>query len=53
VYRVILQVPGVARLQNNQLVIWLDNQRQTFCRDVPINPGELVYSTGHNISVSY
>jgi predicted phage baseplate assembly protein len=53
VYRVILDVPGVARIQDNQLVIWLDNQRQTFCRDVPINEGELVYSQGHNISVSY
>jgi predicted phage baseplate assembly protein len=53
VYRVILQVPGVARLQNNQLVVWLDNQRQPFCRDVPINNGELAYSLGHNISVSY
>jgi predicted phage baseplate assembly protein len=53
VYRVILDVPGVARIQDNQLVIWLDNQRQPFCRDVPINDGELVYSQGHNISVSY
>jgi predicted phage baseplate assembly protein len=53
VYRVILQVPGVARLQDNQLVIWLDNQRQAFCRDVPVNNGELVYSQGHKISVSY
>jgi predicted phage baseplate assembly protein len=52
VYRVILQ-PGVARLQNNQLVIWLDNQRQTFCRDVPIPNGDLVYSQGHRLSVVY
>jgi predicted phage baseplate assembly protein len=53
VYRVVLNVPGVSRLQDNQLVIWLDNQRQPFCRDVPINDGELVYSQGHKISVSY
>jgi predicted phage baseplate assembly protein len=53
VYRVVLQVPGVSRLQDNQLVIWLDNQRQPFCRDVPINNGELVYSQGHKISVTY
>lgn len=52
-YRVILQVTGVLRLLDNQLVVWLDNQRQTFCRDVPINSGELVYSLEHNISVSY
>ena len=49
----ILQVQGVARLQNNQLVIWLDNQRQTFCRDVPIPNGHLVYSKGHQLSVVY
>ena len=53
VYRVILQVAGVARLLDNQVVIWLDNQRQTFCRDVPIGNGELVYSSGHQLSVSY
>ena len=53
VYRVVLTVPGVARLQDNQLNIWLDNQRQPFCRDVPINSGELVYSTGQTITVTY
>lgn len=53
VYRVILSVQGVSRLQDNQLVIWLDNQRQTFCRDVPINSGELTYTQGHQISVTY
>ncbi|MCU1332248.1 MAG: hypothetical protein JWM08_1240 [Candidatus Angelobacter sp.] len=53
VYRVILQVPGVARLLDNQLVIWLDKQRQDFCRDVPLNDGELTYSLAHQISVSY
>jgi hypothetical protein len=53
VYRAILQIQGVSRLQDNQLNIWLDNQRQPFCRDVPINNGELVYSQGHKISVTY
>lgn len=53
VYRVILQIPGVARLLDNQLVIWLDKQRQDFCRDVPLNDGELTYSLAHQISVSY
>jgi predicted phage baseplate assembly protein len=53
VYRRILDVPGVSRIQDNQLVVFLDNQRQQFCRDVPINPGELLYSTGHPISVTY
>ena len=55
VCRVILNIPGVARIQNNQLVIWLDDERQLFCRDVAINPGELLYSDpkGHEVNVSY
>ena len=53
VYRTMLQTPGIARLRDNQLLIWLDDERQTFCRDVPINEGELLFSEGHNIKVSY
>jgi predicted phage baseplate assembly protein len=53
VYRTVLQTDGVLRIQNNQLEIFLDNLPQTFCRDVDIGLGELVYSTGHDISVSY
>ncbi|MGA2812507.1 MAG: putative baseplate assembly protein [Candidatus Acidiferrum sp.] len=55
VYRVIIQTPGVQRIQDNQLLIYLDNQLQTFCRDVPINQGELLYSdpNGHVVNVSY
>jgi predicted phage baseplate assembly protein len=53
VYRRILDVDGVLRIQDNQLVLWLDNQRQQFCRDVPIQPGELLYSTGQQLSVTY
>lgn len=53
VMRVILGTPGVSRIASNELVIWLDNERQPFCRDVPIEPGALVYSNGHDIRVSY
>lgn len=53
VYRVVLQTPGVDRILNNNLNIWLDNERQTFCRDVPIATGHLLYTEGHQISVSY
>jgi hypothetical protein len=53
VYRVLLQVPHVLRLRDNQLVIWLDDERQTFCRDVEIGRGELVYNEGHDIRVAY
>jgi predicted phage baseplate assembly protein len=53
VYRVVLQTPGVSRIRENQLLIWLDDERQIFCRDVPIGQGELLYSEGHEIRVSY
>ena len=55
VYRVIIETPGVQRIQDNQLLILLDDQMQQFCRDVPINPGELLYNdpNGHQVNVSY
>ncbi len=55
VYRVIIGTPGVQRIQDNQLLILLDDQMQQFCRDVPINPGELLYNdpNGHQVDVSY
>ena len=55
VYRVIFNTSGVLRIQDNQLLLWLDSQLQTFCRDVPINPGELLYNDpqGHVVDVSY
>jgi len=55
VYRVIFATEGVARIKDNQLVIWLDGVMQQFCRDVPINPGELLANDpqGHNVQVSY
>lgn len=55
VYRIIIQTPGIQRIQDNQLLILLDDQMQTFCRDVPINAGELLYSdpAGHELDVAY
>jgi predicted phage baseplate assembly protein len=55
VYRVIIETDGVQRIQDNQLLILLDDQLQTFCRDVPIKQGELLYNdpTGHQVDVSY
>jgi predicted phage baseplate assembly protein len=55
VYRVIIETDGVQRIQDNQLVILLDDQLQTFCRDVPIKQGELLYNdpTGHEVDASY
>jgi predicted phage baseplate assembly protein len=53
VYQAILQTPGVDRIDNNQLEIYLDNEVQPFCRDVPLDEGDLLYSEGHEISVKY
>jgi len=55
VYRAIIQTPGVTRIKDNQLLILLDDQLQTFCRDVYINKAELLYNNpkGHEVDVSY
>jgi predicted phage baseplate assembly protein len=55
VYRNIFAIDGVVRIQDNQLLIYLDDQLQVFCRDVAINTGELLYTDpqGHQIEVSY
>jgi predicted phage baseplate assembly protein len=55
IYRQIIKVAGVTRILDNQLLIWLDDQLQTFCRDVAINAGELLYNDplGHDVQVSY
>jgi predicted phage baseplate assembly protein len=55
VYRVILNVAGVQMIQDGELLILLDGQQQTFCRDVAINPGELLSNdpNGHIVNVSY
>jgi predicted phage baseplate assembly protein len=52
VYRTVLDAdPGVARIE--ELFIWLDEEEQPFCRDVPIQPDALLYSDGHDIQVRY
>ena len=53
VYRIILQVSGVDRIDNNQLVIWLDDEAQPFCRDVPLDTGDLLYSDAHDVTAAY
>ncbi len=53
VYRIIIQTDGVDRIDNNDLTIYLDGRRQEFCRDVPINRGELLFSGEHEIGVNY
>src|SRR6266571_1676534 len=46
-----IAVPGVQRVE--QVVISVDGREAAPCTDVPICDGVLVYSTDHNITVSY
>lgn len=52
-YRVALQVPGVDRIKDNQLLVELDGARQTFCRDVPLDPGDLIEPLQPDLVVTY
>jgi predicted phage baseplate assembly protein len=53
VYREVFQTQGVERIDENKFWIWLDDERQPFCRDVPIEQNALLYSDGHDIRVKY
>jgi uncharacterized phage protein gp47/JayE len=52
-FRVVLTVPGVARIRDNQLTVVLDDERQQFCRDVELNPGDLVEPLDPDLRVTY
>ncbi|EID74480.1 MULTISPECIES: putative baseplate assembly protein [Rhodococcus] len=52
-FRVVLGVPGVFRVRDNQLTVELDDERQPFCRDVELQPGELVEPLDPDVRVSY
>ena len=49
--RRVLGVPGVRRVE--KMLIEFDGEEQPFCQDVPIEPGALVYSTAHEVLVTY
>ena len=51
VYQQILKIPGVDRVE--KVLITLDNQQYPVCQDVTIQPAALVYSTEHEVLVSY
>jgi predicted phage baseplate assembly protein len=55
IYRLLIGIDGVQRVNTDQLILILDNIRQQLCHDVPIHPGELLYNDpqGHNIQVAY
>lgn len=51
IYRLVLDTPGVLRIADGQLTMSIDGDAAPFCRDIPLCPGELVYATGHDITV--
>lgn len=53
VYRVLLDVPGVERIRDNQLFLRLDGELQEFCRDVALADGALLVSGEHEVTVAY
>ncbi|HLJ46305.1 MAG TPA: putative baseplate assembly protein [Bryobacteraceae bacterium] len=53
VMQVVLGTPGVSRVLNGILAVTLDGKQQPACQDVAICDGQLLYSNGHDISVSY
>jgi predicted phage baseplate assembly protein len=52
-YRRILNTPGVARLEADAVITYVDGQPQAPCTDVFVNDDELVFSRTHKIIVSY
>ena len=52
-YRIVLTVPGVQRVRDNQLTVELDGERQPFCRDVEVEPGDLLRPEEPDLRVSY
>jgi predicted phage baseplate assembly protein len=51
VYQRVLTVKDVARIE--RIVITLDGETARDCTDVPLCDSELLYSTGHDVQVSY
>lgn len=49
----VVQVAGVERIKDNQLLVTLDGVQQPFCRDVTINPGELLEPLTPQLVVGY
>jgi predicted phage baseplate assembly protein len=51
--RVALQVPGVLRIRDNQLIVTMDGLPQPECRDLPIGSGALLSAEEPDLVVSY
>lgn len=53
VTQLLLSVPGVERIRDNRLILWLDGDAQEPCRDVELEAGALLRNGEHRISVLY
>ena len=51
--RVVLDVAGVDRIDDNQLTVELDGRVADFCRDIPIGTGELLHPLPPDLRVRY
>jgi predicted phage baseplate assembly protein len=52
-YRQILETEGVLRIESGSIKTFLDAEEQEACADVELEADELVYSTGHDLRVTY
>lgn len=53
VTQLLLSVAGVERIRDNRLTVWLDDEAQPACQDVPLEDGALLENGDHRISVLY
>jgi predicted phage baseplate assembly protein len=53
VFGLVLNTPGVLRMEAGHLTVYVDGKPIPGGSDVAIQPDELIYSTQHNIQVSY
>ena len=52
-YRQILTTPGVLRIDTDSVRTYVDSLLQPACKDIELEPDELVFSRDHEIEVTY
>ena len=52
-FRQILETDGVLRIVPGSVKTFVDGMEQPPCTDIDLEPDEIIFSTGHNIQVSY
>jgi predicted phage baseplate assembly protein len=52
-YRLILDTPGVARVEGGAVTTYVDEQRMDPCKDIPLKPDELVFSEKQTVFATY